>query len=103
MRFRTLVPYVVFLAILVMAVKPSADTDTWWHLRSGETILVRQEILRRDPFSLTQFGEPWIYPGWLAQISLFTIFDEFSFGGLNIFTGVMVLVAFLLIWPVLEG
>jgi hypothetical protein len=86
-----------------MAVGPSVDTDTWWHLSAGELIVERGEIIQTDPFSSTQQGEDWIYPGWLSQVFFFRLFEQFSFAGLNIFTGLSVLAAFLFIWPTLEG
>jgi hypothetical protein len=91
------------LFILTMAINPSVDSDTWWHLRAGEEILDRGEILKTDPFSLTRQGEPWIYPGWLSQITLHTIYTQFSFAGVNIFTGLMIFIAFVFVWRVLDG
>ncbi len=86
-----------------MAVRVSIDTDTWWHLRAGEWILENQEILREDPFSLTRLGEDWKYPGWIAQITLFSVFDQFSFGGLNVLTAFIVLLTFIVLFQSLEG
>jgi hypothetical protein len=86
-----------------MAVQPSVDTDSWWHLRSGAQILENGEILKVDPFSLTRNGESWEYPGWIIQIILYLIFDQFSFAGLNIFTALMVFIAFAFLWATLEG
>jgi hypothetical protein len=86
-----------------MALQPSVDTDSWWHLRSGAWILENGEILKTDPFSLTRQGQSWEYPGWIAQIILYLIFRQFSFAGLNIFTAVMVFIAFVFVWATLEG
>jgi hypothetical protein len=86
-----------------MAINPSVDSDTWWHLRAGEEIVVRGEILKTDPFSLTRQGEPWVYPGWLSQVTLYQIFDRFSFAGVNVFTGLMIFIAFVFVWRLLEG
>ena len=86
-----------------MAVRVSVDTDTWWHLRAGSWIVENRQILRSDPFSLTRQGQPWIYPGWLSQVVIFYLYQGFGFAGLNILTGVMVVLAFLAIWQLLEG
>lgn len=91
------------MSILAMAIMVSVDTDTWWHLKAGELILEKGTILTQDPFSFTMQGEGWKYPGWLAEVVLFKIYDTFQFAGLNLFTGLMVLTAFLFIWPTLEG
>jgi hypothetical protein len=86
-----------------LAINPSVDSDSWWHLRAGQEIVARGEILKTDPFSLTRQGEAWIYPGWISQIGLYQIFNTFSFGGLNVFTGVMIFIAFWFVWRLLQG
>jgi len=86
-----------------MAIQPSVDTDSWWHLRSGAWMLENGELLRTDPFSLTRQGQTWEYPGWIAQIILYFLFNQFSFAGLNIFTAIMVFIAFAFLWAALEG
>ncbi len=103
LSFRRLVILFTFLAILTMAVRVSVDTDTWWHLRAGSWIVEHRQILRSDPFSLTRQGQSWIYPGWLSQVVIFGVYQGLGFAGLNLFTGVMVTLAFLAIWQLLEG
>ncbi|UCF61920.1 MAG: hypothetical protein JSV37_04335 [Anaerolineaceae bacterium] len=103
MSFRRLVIGLSFLAVFTMAVRVAVDTDTWWHLSAGSWLLEKGEILRTDPFSLTKQGEPWIYPGWLAQAVLYGVFDTFGFAGLNLLTAIMVVIAFAFIWPLLDA
>lgn len=103
MRFNRLVNYVAMLSVFAMAVRPAADSDTWWHLRAGAWMVEHGELLRHDPFSLTRLGDPWIYPGWLSQIGLYWINAEWGSAGLNIFTGAMVLLAFAAVWLVMQG
>lgn len=103
MSFRRLVVWLSFLAVFTMAVRVSVDTDTWWHLRAGEWMVDNGQILRMDPFSLTRQGEPWIYPGWLAQITLYSVYRIFGFAGLNLFTALMVVLTFVFVWPQLEA
>lgn len=94
MSFRRLVLALIIIAIFTMAMRIAIDSDTWWHLRAGSWIMENKDILRTDPFSLTRFNEPWIYPGWLAQVTMFITYENFGFAGLNILTALMVLVAF---------
>lgn len=103
MSFRRLVMGVSLMAIFAMAVHVSADTDTWWHLRAGEWMVQHRQLLTTDPFSLTRMGQAWIYPGWLAQIVLYAVYQGLGFAGLNLLTGGMVLLAFATLWPVLEA
>ena len=103
MTFKRLVFGITFLAIATMAVRASVGYDTWWHLKAGEWMLANRAILRTDLFSLTRLGSAWIYPGWLAQVLLYTAFRTFSFAGLNLFTALMVVAAFVFVWCTLEG
>jgi hypothetical protein len=103
MTFRRLVPYLTFLAVLAMAIRPSVDTDTWWHLRAGEWILEHRQILRADVFSLTMQGTAWEYPGWLAEIVMAGAHRLAGLAGLSLFTAVAVFAGLSLVWPLLEG
>ncbi len=103
MNFRRFVLALTLLAILIMAARVSVDTDTWWHLRSGSWMVENGRILRTDPFSLTRQGQDWIYPGWLAQVMLFGIYQAMGFAGLNLFTALMVVLALGLLWPAMDG
>jgi len=103
MSFRRLVPYLTFLAVLAMAIRPSIDTDTWWHLRAGEWILDHQQILRQDVLSFTMQGAPWEYPGWLAEIGMAAVHRWAGLAGLSVFTAVFVLLGLAFLWPLLEG
>jgi hypothetical protein len=89
--------------IITMAINPSVDSDTWWHLRAGQEILEQREIITTDSFSLTRQGEPWIYPGWISQVALYQVFTQFSFAGMNVFTGLMTFIAFVFVWQLLKG
>ncbi|MEJ2564015.1 MAG: hypothetical protein P8Z42_15240 [Anaerolineales bacterium] len=82
MSFRRLVLCFTFLAIFTMAVRISIDSDTWWHLAAGKVIVETGEIIREDPFSLTRQGQPWNYPGWLAQIILYGTYEWLGYQGL---------------------
>jgi hypothetical protein len=103
MSFRKLITALTFLAIFTMAVRVSVDTDTWWHLRAGQLIVEQGEILREDPFSLTRQGQAWIYPGWIAQVMMFGTFQAFGVAGLNLWTGLMVAIAFAFVWFAMPG
>jgi hypothetical protein len=74
---------VLFVLIFAMAVRTPADTDTWWHLRSGQYVL-ENGIPFRDPFSHTVFGKGWIDHGWLAQSGLYLLYANFGYAGLSL-------------------
>jgi hypothetical protein len=94
---------VVVVGVAAMAVRPAFDTDTWWHLRAGQWIVEHRQVPRVDPFSSTMRGSPWTYPGWLAQVVMLEFYRVGGLVGLTAFSAILVGVAFLFLWPLLEG
>lgn len=105
MNTRKLVKTIIILAVFAMAIRISIDTDSWWHLKTGEYILQNLEIPQTDIFSHTRFGESWrgASVGWLMESSLYLIYSNFSYGGLNIFTASMITLAFFIIYRSMSG
>jgi hypothetical protein len=95
---RRLLIAILFLAIFTMAVRVPTDTDTWWHLRSGEYILRTHTIPRQDVFSHTMVGKPWIDHGWLAQIAIYWLYAAFGYAGLGLALAAVVTLAFAFIF-----
>ncbi|MGH9030929.1 MAG: hypothetical protein ACRDZV_02265 [Acidimicrobiia bacterium] len=57
------------LAVIVLnAARSPFDSDTWWHLRSGELILDRGSLPSEDPFAWTAAGDPWRINSWLFDV-----------------------------------
>lgn len=98
-----LVTALTCIAIFAMAARVSLDTDTWWHLRTGQWIVENRAIPQVDVFSHTRAGEAWRIPGWLVQAPLFWLFDNFGYAGLNLFTALVVTLAFALVYPLCSG
>ena len=44
------------------------DSDTGWHIVTGERILATGELPRNDPYSFTRAGEPWFAWEWGADV-----------------------------------
>ena len=95
---RHLMVAILFAAIFAMAVRQPTDTDTWWHLKSGQLIWDSGEILRADPFSHTVQGEPWIDHGWLVQVALWPLYDGFGLVGLSLLLAALVTASFALVY-----
>ena len=103
LNIKRLVVYLTFLAVFAMAARISVDTDTWWHLRTGQWIVEHRAVLQQDPFSYTRAGEIWQYPGWLVEVPMYVIYQAFGPGGLNMWTAAMVTLTFWFIWMTLSG
>ena len=100
---RQLVPIILFVAILAMATRQPADTDTWWHLKSGQLMWQQGRVLRTDPFSHTVAGAPWIDHGWLVQVALWPLWQAAELPGLSLLLAAAVTVVFWLVYHQCEG
>jgi hypothetical protein len=70
-----------------------ADSDFWWHLKTGQFILEHRTLPVPDPFAFTTAMGRASYPGegrvqhfnltheWLAQIGIYAAFKLGGFGG----------------------
>ncbi len=80
LTMQRLMELILFVLVFTMAVRVPADTDTWWHLRSGQVMVEEHTILRHDLFSHTRHGEAWINHSWGAQIILYGVYELFGGG-----------------------
>lgn len=94
---------VTFVAIFTMAVRVPADSDTWWHLRSGQYIVQNQTIPTADPFSHTRADQLWIDHGWLAQIFWYGLYALGGWGAMGLALAVLVTIAFWFVWRQIEA
>jgi hypothetical protein len=94
---------IVFIAIFTMAVRLPADTDTWWHLRSGQYIAQTMAVPTTDPFSHTRGGQPWIDHGWLAQLFWYGLYTLGGWPALSLGLAALVTLTFALVWQVTPG
>lgn len=90
-------PTLLFVAAIVVFAAFSGDvtdSDTWWHLKTGEYIWQNRTLPTPDPFALTTYmGKP-LYRGeelvrdfnltheWLAQVIMYWIFAAGGLPGL---------------------
>lgn len=103
MSIRRLVMWITFLAVFAMSARLSIDSDTWWHLRVGQWIVENRAFLQADSFSYTRAGAAWSYPGWLVEAPMYGLYQVFGPGGLNLWTAIMVTLAFVFLWQTLSG
>ncbi len=103
---------ILFLLLFAMAVRVPTDTDTWWHLRSGQWIVDERAVPRSDPFSHTRAGAPWIDHSWGAQVVLYGAYRLFGgMGGIGdsgniglaLYTAVLATAGMALVYRMCEG
>ena len=105
LTFPRLVTLLTFIGLAAMAVRVSADGDTWWHLRTGQWMVEHRAIPRVDSFSFTRAGQTWLYPAsaWLSEIALYAVFVAWGYAGLNLFTALFIIVAFVFVYRACAG
>ncbi len=69
---------ILFIMLFALAARVPLDSDTWWHIRSGETIVETGHIPHTDPFSHTRFGHEWIDHSWGSQVVLYEAYELFG-------------------------
>ncbi len=87
---------VLFLSLFLITLRPIADPDFWWHLRTGQYIAQTEAIPHTDPFSYTKVGQPWITHEWLSEIIIYAIFRLGGYGLLIFIFSLIITGAFLL-------
>lgn len=72
------------------------DSDTGWHLVTGEKIVTSMQLPRSDPYSFTRTGEPWVAWEWGSDWVMGAAFRRAGLGGVVwIFALVIALVTWL--------
>jgi hypothetical protein len=64
----------------LLALEKISESDTFWHLKTGEWIISHGAVPRADPFSATVNGKPWLDWEWLFQVGIYVLY---SWGGFN--------------------
>ncbi|MBX3083562.1 MAG: hypothetical protein KF716_18155 [Anaerolineae bacterium] len=98
-----LVILLTFIMIFAMSTRIPVDTDTWWHLRSGETMINTRTILTTDPFSLTKQGEAWIDHSWGAQLIMYVVYKLAGNAGLALYTALLATAGMAVVYLMCEG
>ena len=87
---------VLVLGLFLMTLRPIADPDFWWHLRTGQLIVQNQSIPHVDPFSYTKAGAPWITHEWLSELLIYGIFRLGGYGLLIFIFSIIITSSFIL-------
>jgi len=99
-------PAVIALAAALLFIWFSpevADSDTWWHLKTGQYILQNHKLPVPDPFAFTTAAAGSAYPDeetvrhfnltheWLAQIIFYLVYAAGGFAGMVVFRSLLLM------------
>lgn len=86
-----------FLALALAAVRPTLDSDLWWHLKTGE-LLFRGRFTNRDPFSYTAGDNPWIIHEWLSDYLMWGIQSTTDLSVLSVVAAAIIALTFAIVY-----
>jgi len=93
---------IIFALLFALAARIPVDTDTWWHIRSGEWTL-SHGMITADPFSFTFNGQAWINHSWGAQIILYAVWQIGGAFGLAIYMAGLATAGMVFVYRMCEG
>jgi len=71
---RRLAVLLLLLALFAMGLREAYDSDMWWHLATGRTIVEQRTIPRHDVFSYTVPEHRWFTHEWLTQVGMYGLY-----------------------------
>lgn len=66
---------------LVLTESIKANTDLWWHLRTGEWVVQHRAVPWTDPFSAYGMNKPWAAYSWLFEVTLYAFYRWLGLAG----------------------
>jgi hypothetical protein len=74
------------------------DSDTGWHIRTGEWILENHAVPRQDLFSFSKPGEQWFAWEWLSDVLFAVVHRHAGLAGLALLAGVAIALLYALLY-----
>jgi hypothetical protein len=94
---------VIFISFVLFAGKRAlVDGDTLWHIKFGDLILERGELITRDIFSHTAAGKPWTSHEWLAEVIMAAVHRLAGLPGVVIFYFLIAALSFWLLFKIAQ-
>jgi hypothetical protein len=91
--------------IFTLAVRQSAyiDPDLWWHLQTGQDMVLTKTIPHVDIYSFTKAGSEWVTHEWLSEIAIYGIYRVAGWGGLLIIFSALITTALYIMYRRADG
>src|SRR5215207_534204 len=93
---------ILFALLFALAARIPTDTDTWWHIRSGEYTLT-YGMIYTDPFSFTRQGYEWTNHSWGSQIILYLAWKLAGNLGLTLYMAGLATAGMYVVYRMCEG
>ena len=83
----------IVLFIVLLSLFRATDSDYFWHLKTGATIVAHGALPGGDVFSFTRDGQPWVLHEWLFEVLLYGVFAAGGEGAVEILTVALAMAA----------
>jgi tetratricopeptide (TPR) repeat protein len=97
-QFATLVIALALVFPFLLALEKIHESDSLWHLKTGEWILAHGQVPHADFYSSTVPGKPWLDWEWLFQVGMRGVFVAGGFKALVVLKALLVALSGLLIF-----
>jgi hypothetical protein len=74
------------------------DADLWWHVKTGQDILLNRAVPWVDAYSYSHAGQPWIAKEWLSQVLLAIAYNIWGWNGVLLEALFAAVLAFVLLY-----
>lgn len=74
------------LILVLLFLTTINDPDYFWHLKTGEYIVLQRALPVGDIFSSRHLGQPWVLHEWLFEVALYLMFAWLGTLGVKLFT-----------------
>jgi hypothetical protein len=82
--FRRIFPLAFSFMVFAAAVHQSSyiDPDLWWHLQTGQDIVLSKSVPHVDIYSFSKAGSEWVTHEWLSEVFIYALYRGLGWGGL---------------------
>lgn len=101
---RALLLTFAMVPIVISSMRPAtvADPDIWWHLQTGNWILLHRSIPTQDCLSTSMSGKPWIAYSWGFETIIALCQHKYGLPGIIGLTGILVMASFISLFVLLR-
>jgi hypothetical protein len=91
------------LAVFTRGALLQFDSDSWWHLRTGQLIWQTGHVWLTDPFSSTAQGAYWPNHEWLTQVIFYGGYLLMGYGFPVLFAALVITATWVIIYHLCAG
>src|SRR5262245_20349108 len=96
--------FCLLLILLMLVVNSSRfllDSDTGWHIRTGELILQKRSVPHYDPFSHTMSGSAWFAWEWLTDLGMAQVHAWWGLAGIVASAFLILLLSYTVLYKIM--